>query len=153
MNLVRQITINEVLCEWLRAEWYKKSFDNIRNQYSYLVDNPSFSNNDSELRKSLMLQIWPDVVKPLLELPFTWYLAKLDNHEELNELYIITSDDWYLVTGKSFKSSNTFGNFYLNDTHRVDIEKKKEIRQFTIIPQSLKICLKIWTKLLISSKT
>lgn len=128
MKLIRQIDVNFVLWEWLKAEWYKDPFNNIRDEYSYLVKNPNFENyNENGQRKSIMLQLRPDVIKPLLELPFVWYIGKFENYDEFKDLYIITSDDWYLVTNKSFKLSQTVNNLHHNQVHESDVREKLNI--------------------------
>ncbi len=128
MKLIKKVDINFVLWEWLKAEWYKKPFDNIRDQFSYLVDNQNLDDiNENDLRKNLMLQVRPDVVKPLLELSFEWYLGDFNNYDQFKKLYIITSDDWYLVTNRSFSLAQTINNLHHNQVHESDVKKKLDI--------------------------
>lgn len=128
MKLIKQVDINIVLWEWLKAEWYKDSLNSIRNQYVYLVENPDFNNDhENELRKSIMLQLRPDVIKPLFVLPFTWHIGGFEDYDQFKRLYIITSDDWYQVTNKSFKLEQTMNNLHHSQVHESDVKKKLEI--------------------------
>lgn len=127
MKLKDKITIDVVLGEWLKAEWYKSYFDNIRASYSNIVNSPNYNDREeNNLRNNLMEEVRPDVIPPLFQLPFEWQLAEIESSNEFRSLNIIPSDDWYLVTGRTFRLKDTPLNLHLHEGHQVDIQKKKD---------------------------
>lgn len=93
----------EVEAEFLRAEWYKEVFDQVRKQYGSVVQDEDYTNEtNNRIRKNFLWQ-WRI---PLLEkLPFPdihWYIASVDK-DDFGEFLIIRETGWEKTFGPSKK--------------------------------------------------
>src|ERR1700733_2181072 len=104
MKLVREISFDEVVKEWLKAETYK------------IPDNPSLEGLES---------MRPQVIKPLRRLPVNWYVATIENENDFNDIRIIKSEDWQECTGGSFSVIGFPENLHLHSEHHQDVITKK----------------------------
>lgn len=125
MKQAEQLTINQVISEWLKAEWYKSYFDGVRDEFTQIVMSPDvLSKEENNVRKKLLESVRHDVIVPLLNLDFTWYCLTLESIEDYANISVIPAGDWYEVSGRTFKVGEVPENLFHDIGHKEDILKK-----------------------------
>lgn len=93
MMIKSVISKDQVVSEFLRAEWYKEQYDSDRSSYSAIVLNPDFLNPiENAKRHELLWRFrWP----LLQQLPtdIIWYAAEI-NDIDFSKLLIIRENGW-----------------------------------------------------------
>lgn len=106
MKIIKQISIEEVVLEWLQAEWYKSYYDDLRKQYNYLVVDPHLTDSkENALRKDILFRVRHNIIAALYNLSVTWQRVSLET-ADIARLFIIPASDWYTITGKTFQLQN-----------------------------------------------
>lgn len=125
MKIAEQLPIDQVISEWLKAEWYKSYFDNFREEYSQIVYSPDLlSDEENQTRKKLLESLRHDVITPLFNLSVSWYCLTLSSVEDYQNISIIPTGDWYEVSGTTFKVGTVPENLFHDIGHKEDIRKK-----------------------------
>lgn len=98
MKIVTTITETEFEAEYLKAEWYKNYYDQVREKFNHIVLNPNFEDEQQNLiRKQLLWQ----TRRPLLQqLPtdIVWQVIEI-NQEEFSNLLVIKERGWERTFG------------------------------------------------------
>lgn len=131
MIRAEQLSIEQVISEWLKAEWYKSYFDSVREEFSQIVLSPDLLNSEeNEMRRKLLETVRHDVVAPLYNLSFSWYCLTISSQEEYKGLFIIPAGDWYEVSGTTFRVGDVPEHIFHDLGHKEDIEKKVAFLQY-----------------------
>lgn len=102
MKIVTTITEAEFEAEYLKAEWYKTYYDQVRDKFNHVVLNPNFEDEQQNLiRKQLLWQPRGPLLK---QLPgdIVWRVIEI-NQQEFSNLLVIKESGWE----KTFGSNKT----------------------------------------------
>ena len=125
MTRAEQLTIDHVISEWLKAEWYKSYFDTEREKHNQIVLYPDILNiEENEIRKKLLETVRYDVIAPLYTLSVTWYCLTVSTQKEYEKFSIIPVGNWYEISGGTFQVKDVPANLRYDAGHKADILKK-----------------------------
>src|SRR5258706_8054401 len=103
MKIIKPISNMEMEAEFLKSEWYKKVFDQVRKKYDTIVNDSDYANEaNNRIRKSFLWQSRKDLLEKLPFPDIHWYLASLKK-DEFSELLIIRETGWEKTFGTAKK--------------------------------------------------
>ena len=125
MTRAEELSIDHVISEWLKAEWYKSYFDSEREKFSQVVLYPDILNpEENDIRKKLLESVRYDLIGPLYKLSVSWYCFTVSTQEEYANFFIVPVGNWYEISGRTFQVRDVPANLHFDVGHRADIVKK-----------------------------
>ena len=126
MRLIEKIGFDEMVLEWLMAEWYDRTPEE-KKLYSHLIRaSADLSNQEANLKRfDLLWRTRGEELKGLKELPFKWFSCEMESSEEFKNLWIIPHSNWYLITNKSFALNQITEDVCLDKRHGKTIREIK----------------------------
>jgi hypothetical protein len=107
----------EVDLEWLKSEWWKMPPE-IQSRFSHLIEQPDLTNADENATRSAILRALRDAILRHIPGDARYRHAKIEE-TDLASLFIITSWDWFLDTGRTYALSETLIHLQPNRGGRV----------------------------------
>ncbi len=98
MKNSRRICKNRFVAEFLRAEWYKHFFDNVRSQFDEIVVNPDINDlKQNYIRRHLLWRLRTPLLREIPQ-DVEWQIIDISN-DEFGDLKIIRESGWGEVLG------------------------------------------------------
>ncbi|OOZ37973.1 hypothetical protein [Solemya elarraichensis gill symbiont] len=130
MKNSRLISANSFVADFLRSEWYKHFYDNVRSQFDEIVTNPDV--NDAKQNYIRRHLLWRLRFPLLREIPrdIEWQIIDVSN-DEFADLKIIRESGWGKVFGPNKTLVQAADMFVsgLPEGHGINFDKVNEIRK------------------------
>lgn len=137
MKVIKQVGFEIVVHAWLKAEWYKKEFDPVRNQINQsVIESPDFdSEKENNLRMWLLSCVRGPILNPLP--PDTiWHMAIFDM-DDIKRTFIIPSSDWGIISSNTYHPLKVIENLNLDEPHANKIKEMEATLQNKSVDQKL----------------
>lgn len=145
MKFIRRATDQEIHHTWLKSERIKIERENpninlkllhFERKYPNILNSPNFEDeNENQRRKELLLYRRGKIIR-LLPQDIVWHIVKIEQND-IKNLYIIPSFDWFLDTGRTFKLVDVLKNLSPNRGYYFSLEFRGPITHFNEVNRIL----------------
>lgn len=127
MEIISQVSFEEVIHSWLKDEWSKSAYDVYRTaENEKMVSIPDFSNDFENLRRlKIFLHDRLPMYSSILERA-QWNKVKVVKGD-IDRIYQCYSSEWNKFSNETFRVSETVKNIFPDS--KVDIQRADKIKQ------------------------
>ncbi len=115
MKEIKDTTYDEMIHAWLKSESFRLTEQGLRFDKKLIYSPDFLSNSDNEKRRQLLMCRRNGILNKIPR-NTEWKIVEISK-EDVNNIFIIPVDNWFLDTGKTFKLQSAFKEISPSGNH------------------------------------